>query len=168
MGWHCRERLRLEWLSPNSSAGRPKLALQQLSSAWAANSPLASDMTGLGHLGLGPLESISTCLERGRVAKLMQPPVLRRAVLGARCDFQLNRPSRVDPQAVAIYSVRHVSQTNGPPPHGLPLSVIVRHGPKSSGLVRHVLHYLFHHTNTIMHSIIIAVHSTIWTWRTAW
>ena len=83
-------------------------------------------MTGLGHLGLGPLESISTCLERGRVAKLMQPPVLRRAVLGARCDFQLNRPSRVDPQAVAIYSVRHVSQTTCSPPHGLPLSVIVR------------------------------------------
>ena len=74
--------------------------------AWAANSPLASDMTGLGHFGLGPLESMSTCLERGRVTKLMQPPVLRRAVLGTRCDFQLNRPSRVDPQAVAIYSVR--------------------------------------------------------------
>jgi hypothetical protein len=42
-------------------------------------------------------------------------------------------PLRVDPKAVAIYSVCHVSHTNSPLPHGLPLFVIVRHGPKIEG-----------------------------------
>ena len=43
MGWHCRERLRLECLSPNSSAGKPKLALQPFPRPGLKQSP------GVGH-----------------------------------------------------------------------------------------------------------------------
>jgi hypothetical protein len=64
---------------------------------------------------------------------MISPPSAHGSRRVAPDDFELNRPLRVDPKAVAIYSVRNVSHTNGPPPHGLPLFVIVRHGPKIEG-----------------------------------